>query len=637
MCDIYHILQSHWGYSNFRPKQEEIIQSVLKGRDTLALLATGGGKSLCYQVPALCSEGIALVITPLIALMKDQVENLKAKGITAVALYSGLNRFEQELAINQCLHGNCKMLYLSPERLQSRPFHEVLQQLNINLIAVDEAHCISQWGYDFRPTYLQIADIRPLFPHAPILALTATATPLVAQDIQNKLQFKNAHVIQSSFARPNLIYFVAKEDNKLDTLLRIARKQKGSGIVYVRNRRKSQEISLFLQKNHISSSFYHAGLDLKIREKRQKEWKSGDCRIMVATNAFGMGIDKDNVRFVVHLDLPNSPEAYFQEAGRAGRDLAKAYAIVLWNEGDINKLESNFELTYPPLHLIKDIYVALGNYLNIAIGNGEGLSFDFDIGDFAKTYQWSPLLVYNALKLLENQGLLRYHNNDERFSRIKIQISGRELYRFQVETPSLDPLIKHLLRHCEGIFTDFAPIYETKICQSLDINNSQLQQKLSYLQNLNIIRYVPLTASPKISFSNELLDRNNINLSPKVYTQRKANALSQLKAMIQYVQEEHKCRQRTLLAYFEEKSDTECGYCDNCLKKTQQRLSNKQFRHIKNAIKTNLQGQPMSTEKLCQQLIQFPETELLECLQWLRDNGKVLCNKHQELYWNKNN
>ncbi len=607
----------------------------MEGRDTLALLATGGGKSLCYQVPGMAQQGITLVITPLIALMKDQVENLKKRGIPAVALYSGLNRFEQDVAINQCVAEESKFLYISPERLQSPLFKPVLLQLNINLIAVDEAHCISQWGYDFRPPYLQIAEIRPLFPGIPILALTATATPKVAQDIQDKLLFQNGNFIQSSFGRKNLIYFVAKEDNKLDTLLRIAHKQKGSGIVYVRNRKKTKEISLFLQQHGISSHFYHAGLELKTREKRQEDWKQGRCRIMVATNAFGMGIDKDDVRFVVHLDLPDSPEAYFQEAGRAGRDQKKAYALILWNQGDINKLQSNFELAFPPIQTIKDIYIGIGNYLNILPGSSTGLSFDFSLSNFAAQYQWSPLVVFNALKFLEREGLLRYHNSEERYSKIKILMSGKDLYRFQVDNPGLDPIIKHLLRHYEGLFTTFTPIYELKMVQALQITQTQLREKLTYLQDLKVLQYIPLTASPQITFANEFLNKDNIHLSPEIYAQRQQNAKIQMQTMIHYVQDPMHCRSVLLLDYFGETNTQRCGYCDNCLKRNQANVNKEQFNLMVNALKPLLENHSLPKDIICQQLPHFTQDKLLHVINWLQDNGKIQSNEEGALFWNK--
>lgn len=635
MDTIHQILVKYWGYSQFRPKQEDIIRSVLAGHDTLALLATGGGKSLCYQVPGMVLDGITLVITPLIALMKDQVENLKKRDIAAVALYSGLNRFEQDLAINQVSAGTAKFLYLSPERLQSAAFKPLLLSLKISLIAVDEAHCISQWGYDFRPPYLQIADIRSLFPKVPILALTATATPQVAQDIQDKLLFKEGRFIQSTFARKNLIYFVTHEDNKLDTLLRIAQKQKGSGIVYVRNRKKTKEVSLFLQQRGISSHHYHAGLALKTRESYQKAWQEGSCRIMVATNAFGMGIDKDNVRFVVHLDLPDSPEAYFQEAGRAGRDQQKAFAIILWNQGDLNRLRSFFELSYPPLERIKEVYVGLGNYLGIAPGTGAGRNFDFDIVHFAKHYQWSPLLVFNAFKFLERQGLLRYHNNEERHSKIKIISKGRDLYRFQVDTPAYDPLIKHLLRHYEGLFTEFTPIYEHKIINALQIEQAELRKKLQQLQQLEILQYIPLTASPQLSLTNELLSQSNLHISPDVYALRKATAQKQMEAIIEYVTDVSHCRSQLLLQYFGETNSQRCGACDLCLQRNKVQVNKEQFDQIVLQLKPLLQTQAMPLEEIGQKLPQFAFDTLLHVIRWLQDNKKILTNTEQALYWHK--
>jgi ATP-dependent DNA helicase RecQ len=398
------ILIKYWGYPDFRPKQEEIILSILSAKDTLAILPTGGGKSITYQVPGLILDGISLVISPLISLMNDQVDDLKERNINAIALNSSLNFQKYEWSINQLHSGQTKFLFISPERLQSAEFLTVITNLKISQIVVDEAHCISQWGYDFRPPYLKIADIRPYFPSAPVLALTASATPEVAKDIQNKLLFKRSHLIQKSFNRKNLIYYVSKSENKLGLLLRLINKQKGSGIVYVRSRKKTQEIAEFLNSRQISSASYHAGLDSRLRDSRQKKWKDGSIHIIVATNAFGMGIDKGDVRFVAHLDIPDNPEAYYQEAGRAGRDGKKAFAIVFWEDSDIDKLKTFFSNSFPPIKTIKQVYAALGNYLQLAIGSGISQTFKFDISDFSKQYVMSPITVFNCLNILEKQG-----------------------------------------------------------------------------------------------------------------------------------------------------------------------------------------------------------------------------------------
>jgi len=558
--EIKQILIKHWGYPQFRPKQESIIQSVLQGRDTLALLPTGGGKSICYQIPGIYLGGITLVVTPLIALMKDQVENLKKRNIKAVALFSGMKHHEYEVAINQCTHGDTHFLYLSPERLISNKFLDILPQLKVRLIAVDEAHCISLWGYDFRPPYLKIAEMRSLFPNVPVLALTATATPEVVEDIQDKLEFKkNGQFIKDSFARKNLIYFTSKEENKLSILLRMANKQKGSGIVYVRNRKKTKEVAEFLTKQNISASYYHAGLDSRIRDKRQKEWKEGFIRIIVATNAFGMGIDKDNVQFVIHLDLPDNPESYFQEAGRAGRDGQKAFSVILWENADIINLRRYFELSYPPIETIKNIYQALGNYYGLATGAGAGQTFDFDLIHFSKQYDQSAIIAFNCIKFLENQGLILMSDAFYRPSRIRIKLQGGDLYRFQVDHPRYDNLLKYILRTYSGLFQDLVKINEVQIQKTFKLNPEQLRATFKQLEKMDVLEYIPENNSVQITFVSERLSVNDLSISKEIYENRKKTALIRLKAMIHYVESENKCRSQLLLSYFGEKNSKRCG------------------------------------------------------------------------------
>ena len=633
MQKIKQILIKHWGYPNFRPKQEAIIQSIIDGKDTLALLPTGGGKSICYQIPGLYFGGITLVITPLIALMKDQVENLKKRNIAAVALYSGMRKQEYELALNQCTHGDTHFLYLSPERLTSNNFLDILPQLNIKLIAVDEAHCISQWGYDFRPPYLKIAEIRPYFSHIPVLALTATATTEVANDIQKKLSFKEPHIIKTSFSRKNLVYYVSEEENKLEILLKIARKQKGSGIVYVRSRKKTKEIADFLSKQKISASFYHAGLDSRIRDDRQKKWKEGFIRIIVATNAFGMGIDKDNVRFVAHLDLPNNPEAYFQEAGRAGRDGKKAFSVILWDQADLISLKKYFELTYPPLDKIKNTYHALGNYFQLATGAGEGQSFPFDILHFSKQYQLNPLVAYNCIKILENQGLLLMNDAMHRPSKIKIEMEGHHLYRFQVSHPAYDNLIKYFLRNYSGLFQNFVNINETQILRTFNINQEQLRSSLKNLVQLEVLSYIPENNEPMITFVSERLQTKDLYISKEVYEFRKETAAIRLKAMIHFVKAEHKCRSQLLLSYFGEKNSKRCGQCDVCLERNKTQLSELEFDDLVDKIKPILKQKPMLLDDLVIASACSDTNKLLQALQWLQDNGKITEDDTQILHW----
>lgn len=468
--DILGILRKYWGYGAFRPLQENIIQSVLAGRDTLALMPTGGGKSICFQVPALAQDGICIVVTPLIALMKDQVENLKERGITAVAIYSGMRKREVDIALDNCIYGPVKFLYLSPERLTSEMVRERIRHMRVNLFAIDEAHCISQWGYDFRPPYLQLSDLRELHPDVPYLALTATATPDVVTDIQEKLGFRNGVVLKKSFYRENLAYMVLHEEDKQRRMLRIIRKLGGSGIVYVRNRRETQETARFLVNEGISADFYHAGLPSEERTAKQDNWKAGHTRVIVATNAFGMGIDKADVRFVIHLEPPDSLEAYYQEAGRAGRDGKKAHAVLLYQDADLTQLKKNFQDSFPSVASIRKVYQYLGNYFQLAYGAGENLTLDFDIGEFCQRYQLETIPVLNALKFLERDGWVLLTESVYLPSRIKFEVPPDELYKFQVENQQLDGFIKMILRAYGGAFDHYIPIREQELSRKFGLD-----------------------------------------------------------------------------------------------------------------------------------------------------------------------
>jgi len=604
--------------------QEDIIRSVLDGHDTLALLPTGGGKSLCYQVPGLAREGLCIVVTPLIALMKDQVQNLKSRGIKAVGVYHGLSRMEMEVALDNCLFGDVKFLYLSPERLATEMLRVRLPRMKVNLLAVDEAHCISQWGYDFRPPYLKIAEVRELMPKTPVLALTATATREVVEDIQQKLEFKERKVFQKSFERKNLAYVVLEEEDKLNRLLKICNKVKGPGIVYVRNRKKTRELANFLKKNKISADFYHAGLTTLERDVKQSAWMKEKSRVMVSTNAFGMGIDKPNVRFVVHMDLPDSPEAYFQEAGRAGRDGLKSFAVLLYNKSDIIELEHNHERSYPPIEFIKKVYNSLGNYFQLAIGSGREQTMAFNLGEFSENYAYNPVLVFNALKFLEREGYIAISEALANPSRIFININKEELYRFQVATPAYDPFIKVLLRSYTGLFTEFVKISESDIAKRAGLTREEVIKRLLWLKKLNLLQYEQQNDLPALTFVEERLREEDLRISPEIYHQRKQFSHERVEAMKNYVITKNRCRSMMLLAYFGEIISHRCGQCDVCLERNKADVSTYEFDLVVKEIKPLLQKQSMSPKEMLNRIpASLNEEKVLKVLQWLIDNGKV--------------
>lgn len=497
MKDIHSILKEFWGFDQFRPLQEDIIQSVLNGNDTLALLPTGGGKSLCFQVPAMALDGVCIVISPLIALMTDQVENLNAKGIEAASIFSGMAHSEIDSTLDNAVKGKYKFLYVAPERILSEMFKVRVLKMNVCFVAVDEAHCISQWGYDFRPSYLRIAELKTLLPNKTFLALTATATPKVVIDIQEKLEFKKPTVFSKSFERNNIAYIVQFEEDKLSRLLNIIRNIGGTGIVYVRNRKRTQEIAMYLKQQNISADFYHAGLAPNERNWKQQAWKTNRCQVMVCTNAFGMGIDKPDVRFVVHLDVPDSLEAYFQEAGRAGRDEKKAYATILFENKDILEAQNNLEQSYPIIDDIKRVYKALGNYYQLAVGSGENVSFDFDLNSFASTFKLNAVLVHHSLRFLEKENYISLSDNGYIPSRFKIAVSQMDLYSFQVKYINLDNFIKLLLRSYSGSFDGFVNIYETEIAKRAGLSRDEVIKLLQRLHSLQIIEYVPAKSLPQ--------------------------------------------------------------------------------------------------------------------------------------------
>ncbi len=632
---IQQILIKYWGYTLFRPLQEDIINSVLSGKDTLALLPTGGGKSVCFQVPALAKKGVCIVISPLIALMKDQVENLKKKGIKAVAIYSGMHREEIDIAFDNCIYGNVKFLYLSPERLETELAKARIGKMNVNLIAVDEAHCISQWGYDFRPPYLRIAEIRKLLPDVPVLALTATAIPKVVEDIQEKLLFKEKNVFRKSFERKNLIYVVLKKEDKLNKLLNIANNVKGTGIVYVRSRRKTREIASFFQKHNIKANYYHAGLSPKIRNLRHNEWMEGTSRIIVSTNAFGMGIDKSNVRFVVHLDLPDSVEAYFQEAGRAGRDEKKAYAVLLFSDSDIINLKLRLSISYPDFDKIKNVYQSLGNYFQLAVGISPDVTFDFDIADFCNNYNLKPLMVYNCLKFLEKEGYIVVTEAVFSPSRIHFNMNREDLYSFQVANANYDNFIKIVLRSYTGVFNDFAKVNETELSNRAGISKNKIIEYFKRLHKLEVLTYIAQTDKAQIMFCNGRIDSKNIDVSKKNYIKRKDIALKRIEAIIDYVTEITKCRSQFLLSYFGETDSKRCGKCDVCIGRNKLNLSELEFDTVLDKIKPVLRENALSVDELIKSVGIGDKDKIIEVIQWLLDNGKIYSDTDNKLRWEK--
>lgn len=625
------ILKEYWGYNDFRPLQEDIISSVLAGKDTLALLPTGGGKSICFQVPAMAMDGVCLVITPLIALMKDQVENLRKKGIHASAIYSGMNSHEMGVVFDNAMYGSLKFLYLSPERLETERFLEILPRIQVCLLAVDEAHCISQWGYDFRPPYLQIARIRPYIPDVPVMALTATATPQVVEDIQERLKFKQINLFQKSFSRPNLTYSVRYEEDKMGRLLKIFKKMPGCAIVYVRNRRRTREIAQYLNKNGVSAGFYHAGLDQKSRDRRQEHWMRDEKRVMVATNAFGMGIDKPNVRLVIHMDLPDSQEAYFQEAGRGGRDLKQAYAVLLYDNADIEEARGRIEMEFPDLTTIRNVYRALGNYFNLAVGSGRDKVYDFEIAHFSSQYNFKPYIAYSALKLLEKDGYVLLSDNFGESSRLMITSTREQLYRAQVSDPEMDRFIKLILRSYSGVFTEFTSISEELLSNRGRYQMHEVTSMLLQLHKKEVLVYIPRKTKPQLTFACERLDERHIMLSKEHYNLRRRRAMERMQSVIHYVMSASRCRQQILLDYFGETLESACGHCDVCRSKKKEDGRGddiqKQLRNQWNPLLSRAEG--ASLDDLVDAAKPVPADDVVEVVRWLLDRKSIVVNESQ--------
>ena len=616
MTDYRKILKQYWGYDNFRGIQEDIIRSIGEGRDTLGLMPTGGGKSITFQVPALAQEGLCLVITPLIALMKDQVRNLRERGIKATAIYSGMTHEEIVIALENCIFGNYKFLYVSPERLDTEIFQIKLRSMHVSLITVDESHCISQWGYDFRPAYLKIADIRQLLPGVPVIALTATATPEVVSDIQQRLQFRQENVFRMSFERKNLAYVVRHTEDKESELLHILQHVDGSGIVYTRNRKKTKEISLFLNRNHITATFYHAGLNDETKDSRQKAWLKGEFRVMVATNAFGMGIDKPDVRVVIHADVPDSPEAYFQEAGRAGRDGMKAYAVLLFCARDKITLKQRVSDTFPEKSYIRKIYEDINFYYQMAMGDGRGCTFAFNIDEFCRNFKHFPVQTDSALKILTRAGYLEYTDEQDNASRIMFTITKEELYRIREQSEDTEKLLHILLRSYTGLFTDYAYISEDNLSTRSGLSKQQIYETLLSLSRQHILHYIPAKKTPYIIYTRERQETERVYLSKEVYEDRKESYVQRINAMIEYAESENRCRSRMLLRYFGEKNEHNCGQCDVCLQQHQSGLKSGEFEAISQQLQALLKENPLSLQEIKDKM-QVPENHLMKVVSYL--------------------
>lgn len=629
------ILTNHWGFQNFRKLQKEIINSVYQGNDTLGLMPTGGGKSITFQVTALAMEGICLVVTPLIALMKDQVLNLSKKNIDAIAIHSGLSNEEIKFALNKCKYGHVKFLYTSPERLQIDSFIKSITQMKICLIAVDEAHCISQWGYDFRPAYLKISSLRSYFPNVPILALTATATKIVIDDIQEKLLFKSKNVFRKSFKRKNINYLVRTKEDKLKFLLKIFDTIKGSSIIYVRNRIKTKEIASFLNKNGKKADFFHAGLSEEVKNRKQNDWTNEKFKIIVSTNAFGMGIDKSNVRAVIHYDLTDTIESFFQESGRAGRDEKEAYSVIIFNKQDETKLKRLINSRFPNKDAIKNIYNSTANFLNIGVGESKNISYPLNISEFCQKFKYFPTQVYNSFKVLKTGGYIDFTSDLNKHSRIHFITKRDDLYKFQVANKKFDTFIKLILRLYSGVFSTYVKINEDYIAQKALTTKDVVYDYLTKLSQMKIIKYIPYLKSPYIEFIDGRLPSKQLIIGKKIYEDKKAMLESKIDDILNYVKNESDCRENMLLKYFDEDVSSPCGKCDNCRKSKSKSkdLSNLEFDKINTSIKKLTLNKALTLDNIFSNL-QYEEKKVMKVLRWLIDNNKLRYTEEQKLKWN---
>ena len=618
MTDEYRkILKDYWGYDNFRGIQEDIIRSIGSGRDTLGLMPTGGGKSITFQVPAMAKDGLCIVITPLIALMKDQVRNLRDRGIKAIAIYSGMTREEIIIALENCIFGNYKFLYISPERLDTEIFRIKLRSMKVSMITVDESHCISQWGYDFRPAYLKISEIRNLLPDVPVLALTATATPEVVNDIQQRLAFKEENVFRMSFERKNLAYIVRRTESKQEELLHILKHVQGSAIVYAHNRKRTKEYAQLLNEKGITATFYHAGLNNETKDQRQKSWVKGETRVMVATNAFGMGIDKPDVRLVVHVDIPDSPEAYFQEAGRGGRDGEKAYAVLLYARSDKATLKKRISDTFPEKDYIRTVYEHLNYYYQMAMGDGLGCTREFNIDEFCRNFKHFPIQVDSALKILTRAGYLEYTDEQDNNSRLIFTLTKEELYRIHETSPETEKLINVILRSYTGVFTEYAYINEETLSMRTGMTRQQVYDTLISLTRRHILHYIPGKKTPYIIYTRERQEADRLIFTKEVYEDRKESFIRRIEAMTEYAESDDKCRSRMLLLYFGEKNEHNCGQCDVCLSSHSSGIRQGVFDEISRVIEETLKEKDMTTSVLMKNLESYDKENVKKVLSYL--------------------
>ena len=613
-------LKKYWNYDSFRPMQKEAMEAVLAGRDTLVLMPTGGGKSIIYQLPTLVDDGLCIVVTPLIALMKDQVDRLRRMGISAVAVHSGLSSRQIDIALDNCIYGDTKFLYVAPERLSSEMFRLRVDRMNVSLLAVDEAHCISQWGYDFRPAYLKIKELRRLIPNTPILALTASATPQVAKDIMEQLEFAEPNILQTSFLRPNLSYSVRETDDKEGQLLRIINNVPGCGIVYVRMRSTAERVANFLIEQGYSASFYHGGLPNAERAMRQDEWVSGQTRIMVATNAFGMGIDKRDVRFVVHYTMSDSLESYYQEAGRAGRDGERSYAVILKATDDNNRIVDLFEKEFPDIELIRSVYHELCSYLGVAIGDGKEASFVFNIYDFCRHIKLPIATIHNILKLLQLNGYLTLVEDCEHPARVMFLVTRDELYQVKMYSEKEEEILRTILRLYTGIFSEFRPIDEMEIASQSKHSHTDVHELLKRLWRANIIRYIPTNHDPLIFLDEERLPARDIYIAPATYSRRKSLMLERFNHLLHYTNEERECRSRIIEQYFCDKMSEPCGICDNCLaRKRREKSANLNYEE---QILSLLATEPMTIKELVTRIVGNEQT-IIEAIRHLTEKGTI--------------